>query len=144
MKNATRHTMLFLGLVGLWASAFAAGHDPAKDKAAKMDSNGDGQVSASEHEAGAASMFTQMDADHDGYVTAAEMDTARAGKPGTGKAMSSADKIKKVDSDGDGRLSAAEHAAGSKKMFADTDSNHDGNLSGTEMQAAHARQLAQH
>ncbi|GGD45155.1 hypothetical protein GCM10007235_16340 [Pseudoxanthomonas indica] len=144
MKSATRHTMLLMGLVGLWASAFAAGHDPAKGgKFASMDSDGDGQVSAAEHVAGAKKMFTDMDSDMDGQVSAAEMDAARHDKAGAKPAMSSADKIKKLDTDGDGRLSASEHAAGSDKMFKAGDSNGDGQLTSAEMQAVHDREMAQ-
>lgn len=143
MKTATRHTILWLGLVGLWASAFAAGHDPGKgDKFAMMDSDGDGQVSAAEHAAGAKRMFTDMDSDMDGQVSAAEMDAVRAHAAGAKPALSSADKIKKVDTDGDGRLSASEHAAGSEKMFKAADANQDGALTAAELQAGHDRELA--
>ena len=43
--------------------------------------------------------------------------------------MSSADKIKSKDTNGDGQLSAAENAAGAQRNFAAMDTNHDGNLS---------------
>jgi hypothetical protein len=39
-----------------------------------MDSNSDGQLSAAEHSAGAASKFSKMDADRDGLLTDAEME----------------------------------------------------------------------
>ena len=45
------------------------------DKISMMDANGDGAMSAQEHEAGAAKMFKQMDTDKDGSVSAAEMKT---------------------------------------------------------------------
>lgn len=51
--------------------------------------------------------------------------------------MSSADKIKVIDTDKDGKLSAAEHEAGSKSMFGKMDSDMDGNLSEAEMKAGH-------
>jgi len=143
MKTATRHTMLWVGLVGLWASAFAAGHDPGKGgKFAMMDSDGDGQLSAAEHATGAKKMFTDMDSDMDGKVSAAEMDALHPDKAGAKASMSSADKIKKLDTDGDGRLSASEHAAGSEKMFKAGDANNDGLMSADEMQAVHDRELA--
>ena len=143
MKTATRHTLLLVGLVGLWASAFAAGHDPAKGgKLAMMDSDGDGQVSSAEHAAAAKKMFVDMDSDMDGQVTAAEMDAAHHDKTGAKPAMSSADKVKKLDTNNDGRLSASEHAAGSNAMFKAGDSNSDGQLTDAEMQALHDRELA--
>jgi hypothetical protein len=53
--------------------------------------------------------------------------------------MSAADKIKAVDSNGDGALTAAEHEAGAKKMFAKMDSNKDGFLSKAELTEGHAK-----
>lgn len=143
MKSATRHTLLVVGMLGLWASAFAAGHDPGRDDKRMgmgMDTDGDGKVSAAEHAAGAKQRFTRLDADGDGFVTAAEMDTmheARGGGPGPGMAGSAADRIKMMDTDGDGKLSAAEHAAGAEKMFRRNDSNGDGTVDAAEMKAAH-------
>jgi len=112
------------------------------NKAKMMDTDGDGAVSSAEHAAGAQKMFTAMDANKDGYVTAAEMDAHWAAKGAKdGKAdrmkMSSADKIKEIDTDGDGKISAAEHAAGSQKMFAKLDANSDGKVTSAEMQAGH-------
>jgi Ca2+-binding EF-hand superfamily protein len=52
--------------------------------------------------------------------------------------MSSAEKIKTMDTDGDGMLSTSEHDAGAQKMFTDMDANHDGSLSRAEMEAGHA------
>lgn len=51
--------------------------------------------------------------------------------------MSSAEKMKKIDTNGDGRISAAEHDAGSKMMFQKMDSNQDGFVTAAEMDAAH-------
>lgn len=122
----------------------------AGDKAAKMDKmdvNNDGVVTSAEHSAGAQQMFTAMDADKDGYVTATEMDAHWAAKGAGDKAdrmkMSSADKIKAIDTDGDGRISSTEHAAGSAKMFAKMDANGDGKLTAAEMQAGHDKAAKQ-
>lgn len=43
-----------------------------------MDSNGDGKISADEHEAGAKMMFDKMDTDKDGFLTKAEMEAGHA------------------------------------------------------------------
>ena len=43
--------------------------------------------------------------------------------------------FKSMDTDGDGRVSRAEHAAGSQKMFMEADASHDGNISLAEMEA---------
>jgi Ca2+-binding EF-hand superfamily protein len=116
----------------------------ADDKAKMMDTNGDGMVSSAEHAAGAKQMFTAMDADRDGSVTAAEMDAHKAakmkdkaGKDGDRPKMSSADKIREIDTNADGAISAAEHEAGSQKMFAKMDADGDGSVSQAEMKAGH-------
>lgn len=106
-----------------------------------MDADRDGRVSAAEHAAATKKMFEMMDANRDGKITAAEMDAAQekvTGKKAAGDGMSAADKIKVIDTDRDGSLSAGEHAAGSKSMFARMDANKDGYLSREEWSTGHA------
>ena len=55
--------------------------------------------------------------------------------------MDMRDHFKAMDSDGDGRISAAEHAAGAAAMFAGMDSDHDGFLSRAELKAGHAAMM---
>ncbi len=120
------------GLALCTLPAFADSH---VDKHFKMmDANGDGKISRSEHAAGAKKMFAQCDANKDGIVTATEMDTAMAAqgeKPGAGD-KSSAEKIKVIDQNSDGKLTAMEHQTGSEKMFAQMDTDGDGSLSKQE------------
>ncbi|MGW8393975.1 EF-hand domain-containing protein [Pseudoduganella sp. HUAS MS19] len=109
-----------------------------------MDADRDGKVSAAEHAAGAKAMFGKMDANRDGKVTAAEMTaahTAVTGHTARTSDMPAADKIKAVDSDGDGLLSADEHAKGSASMLAKMDTDKNGFLSKEEMAAGHAAML---
>jgi len=109
-----------------------------------MDANHDGKVTPDEHAAAAQKMFDTMDANKDGKVTAEEMDAAHARvtgqKAGPG-GMSAAEKIKTIDTDGDGVLTAAEHAAGSRTMFDAMDTDKNGFLSEAEMAAGHARMM---
>lgn len=130
--------------------------DPMK----MMDTDGDGKVTATEHATGARMMFSKMDADGDGRVTAAEMEAAQpmmkghkdematnqdghdkenAADKNYGQAgmMSAAEKIAKIDTNGDGALTAEEHAAGSKKMFTKMDIDKDGALTAQEMREGH-------
>ncbi len=82
----------------------------------------------------------KLDANADGKVTAAEMDAAyTTSKPGVGaaKVPSSAEKIKALDTDGDGALSSVEHEAGSRTMFDQLDANKDGSLTAEEIKAGH-------
>ena len=126
------------------ASLLAAGPALADDDKGKaMDSNDDGMVSASEHENGAKAMFDGMDRNKDRSVTAAEMDAAHAarGKPARAGEMSSTEKIRTIDSDGDGKLTANEHSAGSKTRFTRMDTDRDGTLSQVEWTAGHDKAM---
>jgi Ca2+-binding EF-hand superfamily protein len=125
----------------LLGSAAFAGGDSAQiaDKFAAMDTNQDGKISPDEHAVGAKMMFDKMDANRDGQVTAAEMQAVRSDKGSKG--MPASDKIKVVDVDGDGRISADEHAAGAKAMFDKMDSDKDGYLTKSEMEAGHKKMM---
>ena len=109
-----------------------------------MDTNKDGKVSADEHAAASKKMFDTMDANRDGKVTAAEMAAAHqrvTGKKAGKSDMSAADKIRVIDTDGDGILTAEEHAAGSRAMFEKMDTNKDGILTAGEFAAGHASMM---
>ena len=109
-----------------------------------MDTDGDGKLSPDEHAAGAKRMFDAMDADKDGTVTIAEMDAVHKNAPGKepkSSDLSSVEKIKVVDKNGDGLLSAEEHAAGSRRMFSKMDIDRDGFLSRAELTAGHEKML---
>ncbi len=47
--------------------------------------------------------------------------------------------IRMMDTDGDGKISLEEHAAGTKKMFEMMDGDKDGKVTATEMDAAHGK-----
>lgn len=57
-------------------------------------------------------------------------------------AMAGDDKAKLMDTDGDGMVSSAEHAAGAKTMFTQMDTNSDGKVTAAEMDAFHASKMA--
>ncbi|KQZ56463.1 MULTISPECIES: hypothetical protein [unclassified Lysobacter] len=56
--------------------------------------------------------------------------------------MTSAEKIATIDSDHDGIVTAAEHAAGARAMFERMDANHDGKVTAAEMDAAHQAMMS--
>ena len=157
------HQMLW-SMVGGFALATGAyaGGGSGQAEVKMMDTDGDGSISAAEHAAGAKQMFQKMDADGDGIVTAKEMDAAHKDMPTAHKGStaesetsdasrlgknemhhdkSAAAKIKMIDTDGDGTITAAEHEAGAKKMFEKMDKDHNGKLSAAEVQAGHDRMM---
>ncbi|WP_162247706.1 EF-hand domain-containing protein [Lysobacter sp. Root494] len=153
MQRRTAMTMAAAACSLMAAAAWA--NNDAGDKFKMMDANGDGMVSASEHAAAVTKMFSEMDANGDGNVTAAEMDAKHDRKKATAKSgmtsndaamddhsmgheMSSADKIAKMDTNGDGVLSASEHDSGAQAMFSQMDADGNGSLSRQEMAAGHA------
>ena len=50
--------------------------------------------------------------------------------------------FKKMDSNGDGKVTRVEHTAGAKLMFANMDASKDGKVTAAEMTAAHAKMKA--
>jgi hypothetical protein len=140
--NAKTPMLALAALACAFAAKLAFARADAEPQFRAADTNQDGRVSEREHEEHARRMFETMDADRDGFVRAAEMDAAQpklGTRPAGTGAMSSAEKIRVVDRDGDGKLSAAEHASGSREMFGKMDGDHDGSLSPAEMKAGHER-----
>jgi Ca2+-binding EF-hand superfamily protein len=59
-----------------------------------------------------------------------------------GKMMSSSEKIAMMDTNGDGQMSAQEHATGAKKMFGKMDKDSDGTLTAQELREGHRDMMA--
>jgi len=105
-----------------------------------MDTNHDGKISMDEHAAAASKMFDRMDANKDGRVTASEMEAAHkaiTGHKAEKGEMTAADKIRMIDTNGDGVLTEEEHVTGARSMFEKMDTNGDGFLTKAEVQAGH-------
>lgn len=153
ISNQTRFRMCTAGLT-LILAPLALANAPDK-KFAQMDRDGDGKISRTEHSSGAQTMFSEMDTNRDAIVTAAEMDAKKEKKIESGEkpapassqsnnAMASREKIKAVDADGDGVLTAQEHAKGSEAMFDKMDTNRDGSLTREEMASGHKAMMKPH
>ena len=123
--------------------------DGAKAMFTKIDGDKDGQVTAAEMDAAHAK--GGHDKDHaaartDASPTEEKMADKKAyDQAGSGKAMpkkmSSAQKIAAMDTNNDGKLSAAEHAAGAKQMFGKMDADRDGSLTAQEMREGHKAEM---
>lgn len=88
--------------------------------------------------------FMKMDTSKDGKVTAAEMEAAHkrvTGRKAAKSDMSAPDKIKVIDTDGDGVLTAEEHASGSRAIFEKMDTDKDSFLTKDEVAAGHASMI---
>jgi hypothetical protein len=123
--------------------------DGAKKMFTKMDSNKDGSVTAAEMDAAHPMMKhhkdkqdATMSRNEDGLAkeNAADKAYSKDDKHG-GKMMSSSQKIAKLDSNGDGKLSAEEHSMGAKKMFTKMDSDSDGTLTAQELKDGHREMM---
>ena len=117
------------------STAASAGDGPDCQQKTARNVEGGTQISASEHAAGADKRFDMMDVNQDGKITATEIDASHGAESAAWAKheMSSADKIRKLDSDNDGALTRTEYAAASQKMFSKLDVDGDGNLTAAEM-----------
>lgn len=52
--------------------------------------------------------------------------------------------FKAMDTNNDGKVSRAEHAASALKMFTEADTNHDGQVTLSEMEVAHSKMAVEH
>lgn len=136
-------TLIAIALVSAASVVFAAGpegkHEGGKERLRAADTNGDGMISKQEAAAlpRIAKDFDAIDTNHDGQLTAEELHAFR-------KAHRGGHGGKKLDTDGDGRISKAEAAAAPRlaEHFDAIDTNGDGFISPEEMKAAHAKRQA--
>ena len=149
MKRNRPAVLLGIALVGM-AAVPGALAQTAGSPAGKGQSN----ITAQQHATAASAMFKRMDADGDGYVTVAEWEAFRpmmgtaqrrtAGMPmgagtmmGPGMMRGPGMMMGTIDSDGDGSISAQEHAAAAKASFDRLDADRDGRITAAEWSAAH-------
>ncbi|MEW6360136.1 MAG: hypothetical protein AB1696_27625 [Planctomycetota bacterium] len=156
-----------IGVVILLARWDALGQEQKKPIFKKMDTSGDGKVSADEYAAGRKAWFKEMDADADGKVSAAEFVAGHfekmnldddddveldefmiffVGAENKDKkaAEASAKEGKKTewekrDANGDGEMTVEEYILHFQMEFKQTDANGDGRILATELSANHEK-----
>ena len=142
MKYPAILTALGLGsaLLAFGAQAEGPPGHPARHRAFERlhaaDTNGDGMISRDEAAAlpRLAKNFDAIDANHDGQLTREELHSYFR--------KVRAERWKKIDTDGDGRISRAEAQANAPRLaqrFDQLDANGDGYLTPEELRAAHRR-----
>lgn len=98
----------------------------------RVDTDKNGKITQAEFRAAAASRFARADTDRDGTIEAGE----RQGKWGKrGGRGGGARMLARLDTDRDGAISLAEFVAGAQQRFQKMDSNGDGRIDAAEMQA---------
>ena len=117
------------------------GHDPMM-RFKQADTNGDGMISRDEAKAlpRIAKHFDEIDANHDGQITADELRAYHQKMHADREAKAGAH-FKKLDTDGDGRISRAEAQASPRlaQHFDEIDANKDGFITPDELAAARMR-----
>jgi len=87
--------------------------------------------------------FAATDADHDGILTKDELTAAITKQMGNAPPPQAIDQIfKMLDTNGDGKATAAEVEAAQLARFDQFDSNHDGTLTPEEAEAGRAAMMA--
>jgi len=138
MKHVAILAALGLASAAVIAAAAPEGRGPMGDRLKQADTNGDGMISREEAKALPRLLkdFDAIDANHDGQITADELRAFHQAR----RAERQAERWKKLDTDGDGRISRAEAQAAPRlaELFDQLDANKDGFLTPDELAAAHA------
>jgi hypothetical protein len=152
MKMKMTNRVLSIGLGAAALSAFTclgapvarANMDPDAEFS-KMDTDGDGKISADEWAAAHKERFSKMDTNGDGKLSTDELKAGMEkhekmmGKAPAGAKEMMSEKIKMMDTNNDGMISEEEFVAGSKTMFDKLDTDHDGYLTKAELKAGHEK-----
>jgi Ca2+-binding EF-hand superfamily protein len=132
-KTVAALTALALGAFATLAMAEPGErHGRMLERLKAADTNADGLISRSEAAAlpRLADRFDEIDANKDGQVSFEELRASRGHHRHGGY-------LKRMDTDGDGKVSRAEALSAAEAAFARADANADGFVTKEEMRAAH-------
>ncbi len=143
MRKLKLAALITLGVGSLSAIAIAQGGphgDRGGDRFERADIDGDGNVTLSEIEASKAERFNNADVDGSGGITFDEFNAFAEAEKAQREAKRRQRHFEKLDANGDGSISAEEHAAHRsdrmERMFDMIDSNNDDVISQEERDAA--------
>lgn len=116
----------------------------------RVDADHDGTISLAEAQAYAGKRFDRIDKTHKGYLTVDDFEgRVKAAIARTDDAKKKARlehrlprieaAFKKLDGNGDGKITREEYVAAASARFAAADANHDGKLTAQEIEAVHGR-----
>lgn len=114
--------------------ALAQSQDPIQQVLAnfdRIDINGDGVISSAEYRTIQVGRWPQIDRNGDGFLTLEDVPRIAAGR-----ARAQLEQIAYLDANGDGRISQSEFLDGPPPVFRRADSDADGALTRSEVEAA--------
>lgn len=124
-------------LVANTACAQRAGRFDAGRALEAADLDGDGAVTLSEFTETRTRRFATLDKNGDGHLSMDDLGRLASQRAGARERIQQV--LRDADTDGDGRVNAAEYNAATPGLFARLDANHDGRLSAGEARSASAR-----
>lgn len=145
MKKLVLTTLAAASLIGAVALTATAerGHGPKGPMLENLDVNGDGAVSKAEIEASKAERFSSADLNGDNLMSFDEFEAHIEAEKARREAKRRERHFARLDTDGDGFVSAEEHAAAGgdrmERMFNRLDADDDGVISEDEREAAKAK-----
>jgi Ca2+-binding EF-hand superfamily protein len=135
---------LALGSIVALLTAQAMAQSNSDRLFSQMDTDKDGKISAAEHAAAAKARFEKMDKSKSGKIVIAD-EFKQPNKPSRGQATAEADiavaMLKAMDKNGDGIITAEEHAKAAEERFEKMDTNKDGFLTKEEWTAGRAAMM---
>lgn len=136
MQKVKVIVLLSLGVL-VMSPAYSAGGRDGSRLFDRMDSNGDGTITAAESQSQREAMFEKMDANDDGMISAEERDKmkSRVERFRERRDQSAKERALNADTNGDGNVSRDEFMNAPQPLMTEADANNDGNLTREEFSA---------